>query len=197
MSKRLWLSLLVLSAACSSAPPKPLTLAELPAINTDRILADIAKLSSDEFEGRKPGSKGETLTVEYLTEKFKGMGLEPGNPDGSWTQKVSLVGITPEPQTGFVVRKGGTSRDFKINSEVVVMSKHVTDEVKLENSEMIFAGYGVQAPEFQWDDFKGLDVKGKTLIVLVNDPPVPLDPSKPDALNPAIFGGNAMTYYGR
>jgi len=169
-------------------------MAELPAINTDRVLADIAKLSSDEFEGRKPGSKGETLTVEYLTNKFKTMGLEPGNPDGSWTQKVSLVGITPEPKGGFVVQKGATKREFNINKDVVVMSKQVTDEVKLENSEIVFAGYGVQAPEFQWDDFKGVDVKGKTIVVLVNDPPVM---KANGSLDDKTFGGKAMTYYGR
>ena len=96
MSKRPILALLVFAAACSSTPAKPLTLAELPKINTDRILTDIKKLSSDEFEGRAPGTKGEQLTVAYLIDQFKAAGLEPGNPDGTWTQKVPLVGLTPD-----------------------------------------------------------------------------------------------------
>jgi len=172
------------------------TLASLPKINIDAVLADTRKLSSDEFEGRAPGTKGEQLTVQYLTDQFRAAGLAPGNPDGSWTQKVPLVGLTPQPQGAFVVKKGGQTRPFRIRDEVVVFSKHVTDEVRLENSELVFAGYGVQAPEYQWDDFRGVDVKGKTILVLVNDPPVPVA-GNPNTLDPKIFGGPAMTYYGR
>ena len=169
-------------------------MADLPSISTDAILADIRKLSSDEFEGRAPGSKGEQLTVQYLTDQFKAAGLEPGNPDGSWIQKVPLVGLKPAAQGPFVVKKGTQTRNFKTRDEVVVFSKHVTAEVKLDNSELVFAGYGVQAPELMWDDFAGMDVKGKTIIVLVNDPPV----TKADGtLDDKVFGGKAMTYYGR
>jgi len=194
MTKRSVLLFAAFAAACSSAPARPMTVADLPAINTDRILTDIKKLSSDEFEGRLPGSKGETLTIGYLTEQLKAIGLEPGNPDGTWIQKVGLVGIKPEPVGGFVVKKGATSHEFNINKDVVVFSKHVTDEAKLDNSEMVFVGYGVQAPELNWDDFRGMDVKGKTIVVLVNDPPV----KKADGtLDEKVFGGKAMTYYGR
>jgi Zn-dependent M28 family amino/carboxypeptidase len=171
-------------------------MADLPNISTDAILTDIRKLSSDEFEGRAPGSKGEQLTVQYFIDQFKAAGLEPGNPDGSWTQKVPLVALTPQPQGPVVVKKGGQTRPFKIRDEIVVFSKHVADEVRLENSELVFAGYGVQAPEYQWDDFRGIDVKGKTIIVLVNDPPVTV-PGNTQELDPKIFGGRAMTYYGR
>jgi Zn-dependent M28 family amino/carboxypeptidase len=164
-------------------------------VSTDAILADIRKLSSDEFEGRAPGTKGETLSVQYLVDQFKAMGLEAGSPDGSWTQKVPLVGITGAP-TPLVVKKGGTTREFKIRDEIIAFSKHVVDQVKLENSELVFAGYGVQAPEYNWDDFKGVDVKGKTIVVLVNDPPVP-DKTNPKELDAGVFGGKAMTYYGR
>jgi Zn-dependent M28 family amino/carboxypeptidase len=185
------------SASCAApAPSGPLTMADLPNISTDAILTDIRKLSSDEFEGRAPGSKGEQLTVQYFIDQFKAAGLEPGNPDGSWTQKVPLVALTPQPQGPVVVKKGGQTRPFKIRDEIVVFSKHVADEVRLENSELVFAGYGVQAPEHQWDDFRGIDVKGKTIIVLVNDPPVTV-PGNPQELDPKIFGGRAMTYYGR
>jgi Zn-dependent M28 family amino/carboxypeptidase len=187
---------LVAASCAAPAPSGPLTMADLPNINTDAILTDIRKLSSDEFEGRAPGSKGEQLTVQYFIDQFKAAGLEPGNPDGSWTQKVPLVALTPQPQGPVVVKKGGQTRPFRIRDEIVVFSKHVADEVRLENSELVFAGYGVQAPEYQWDDFRGVDVKGKTIIVLVNDPPVTV-PGNAQELDPKIFGGRAMTYYGR
>ena len=186
---------LVLAAACVSEPAGPKAMADLPNVSTDAILADIRKLASDEFEGRAPGSNGETLTVQYLSEEFRKAGLEPGNPDGSWVQKVPLVAISGAP-TPLVVRKGGVKKPFKVRDEFIAFSKHVVDEVTIENSELVFAGYGVQAPEYNWDDFKGIDVKGKTIIVLVNDPPVP-DPKNAKELDSKTFGGRAMTYYGR
>jgi Zn-dependent M28 family amino/carboxypeptidase len=185
-----------IAAACSS-PPDPLTLAKMPPIDPTALLSDIRRLSSDEFAGRAPGSKGEQLTVNYLVDRFKAAGLEPGNPDGSWTQRVPLVGITPGDISPLVVRRGGRTQSFKPHDEVVAFSPRVTESIRLDNSEVVFVGYGVQAPEFQWDDFKGIDVKGKTLVVLVNDPPVPVDPATPEALDARVFGGVAMTYYGR
>jgi len=186
---------LVLAAACASQPAGPKPMADLPNVSTDAILADIRKLASDEFEGRAPGSNGETLTVQYLSEEFRKAGLEPGNPDGTWVQKVPLVAVTSAP-TPLVVRKGGVKKPFKVRDEFIAFSKHVVDQVTIEDSELVFAGYGVQAPEYNWDDFKGLDVKGKTIIVLVNDPPVP-DPANTKELDSKAFGGKAMTYYGR
>ena len=181
---------------CTPAPPPgPKTLADLPSLSTDAILADTRKLASDEFEGRAPGSKGEDLTVQYLTDEFQKMGLAPGNPDGTWVQKVPLVAISGAPSS-LTVQKGGMKKSFKVSDDFVAFSKHVTDEVKVENSELVFAGYGVQAPEYNWDDFKGVDVKGKTIVVLVNDPPVP-DPADAKELDAKTFGGKAMTYYGR
>lgn len=192
---------LVLAVACASQPsgpkptPGPLPIAELPNVSADAILADIGKLASNEFEGRAPGSNGETLTVRYLSTEFAKAGLQPGNPDGTWVQKVPLVALTPTA-TSLVVRKGAVKKAFKALDDFVAFSKHVVDEVKLEDSELVFAGYGVQAPEYNWDDFKGLDVKGKTIIVLVNDPPVS-DPNNAEELDAKTFGGKAMTYYGR
>lgn len=181
---------------CTPAPPPgPKTLADVPNLSTDAILADTRKLASDEFEGRAPGSKGEDLTVQYLTDEFQKMGLAPGNPDGTWVQKVPLVAISGAPSP-LTVQKGGMKKSFKVSDDFVAFSKHVTDEVKVENSELVFAGYGVQAPEYNWDDFKGVDVKGKTIVVLVNDPPVP-DPADAKELDAKTFGGKAMTYYGR
>jgi Zn-dependent M28 family amino/carboxypeptidase len=196
MRRRTLLAAAVLAAACSPVPKGPVPVAGLPRIDTGAILADIKKLSSNEFEGRGPGTKGEELTVQYLIDQFKAAGLEPGNPDKTWVQKVPLVGLTPDGQTPLVVRKGSHTKSFKPNDDVIAFSKHVTDAVKLESSELVFVGYGVQAPEFNWDDYKGLNVKGKTLIMLVNDPPVP-DPDHPGELDAKVFGGKAMTYYGR
>ena len=199
MNRRVLLAALAVTAACSSAPTAPagpVPLAQLPNINTANVLNDIRKLSSDEFAGRAPGGAGEPLTVTYLVDQFKAAGLQPGNPDGSWTQKVPLVGVTPEFSGPLVVKKGGATHTFKVHDEFVPFSEQVTDQITLSNSDIVFVGYGVQAPEFQWDDYKGVDVKGKTIVMLVNDPPMP-DPSNPSALDPKLFGGAAMTYYGR
>ena len=198
LHRRAFVCVLLLAAACgggsdSTAAP-PLATADV-TVSADAIMADIRKLASDEFEGRAPGSKGETLTVQYFIDQFKAMGLQPGNPDGTFTQKVPLVGISGGP-TPLVVKKGAATRTFKVRDDFVAFSKHVVDQVTLADSELVFAGYGVQAPEYQWDDFRGVDVKGKTIIVLVNDPPVS-DPANPKELDSKTFGGKAMTYYGR
>jgi Zn-dependent M28 family amino/carboxypeptidase len=182
------------SAPAPAAAQRPLAMTDV-AVSADALMADIRKLSSDEFEGRLPGTKGETLTVQYFVDQFKAMGLQPGNPDGTFIQKVPLVGLSGGPSP-LVVKKGAASHTFKVREDFVAFSKHVVDDVGIENSELVFAGYGVQAPEYQWDDFRGVDVKGKTIIVLVNDPPVP-DPANAKELDPKTFGGKAMTYYGR
>jgi Zn-dependent M28 family amino/carboxypeptidase len=195
-------------AACSSepkstAPVEPLPpstsqhvpIGQLPDIDMTALLTHTKVLSSDEYEGRGPGTKGEELTVKYLTDQFKKIGLEPGNTNGTYVQKVPLVGITPEPAP-LTFKKGSQQQTLKWRDDVVAWTKHVADKADLQSSEMVFVGYGVVAPEFNWDDYKGLDVKGKTLLMLVNDPPVP-DPSNPSELDPKTFGGKAMTYYGR
>ncbi len=187
------LALFLTVTACS--PKAPNTLADLPDIDTTRVLADITRLSSDNFMGRAPGSEGERLTVDYLTAQFKAAGLEPGNPDGTYVQNVPLVGLRPIVTSAFTIRQGSRTVPLRVPGDVVPFSRRVMDEVTLTNSEMVFVGYGIQAPEFQWDDFKGVDVKGKTVLVLVNDPPVPANDAA--GLDPAVFGGKAMTYYGR
>jgi Zn-dependent M28 family amino/carboxypeptidase len=174
---------------------QPVPIGQLPAIEMDALLAHVKALSSDEFEGRAPGTKGEELSVTYLADQFKKAGLKPGNTDGTYFQKVPLVGITPTPAP-LIFKKGGQPQTLKWKDDVVAWTKHVAESASLENSELVFVGYGVVAPEFNWDDYKGLDVKGKTLVMLVNDPPVP-DPANPNELDPKTFGGKAMTYYGR
>src|SRR4029077_10189130 len=137
----------------------------------------------------------EELTVKYLTEEFTKLGLKPGNTDGTYIQKVPLVGITPDGAP-LVFKKGAQQQRLKWHDDVVAWTKHVAASASLDNSELVFVGYGVVAPEYDWDDYKGVDVKGKTLVMLVNDPPVP-DPSNESELDPKVFGGRAMTYYGR
>ena len=195
-------------AACSSEPttsaPAPLppstsqhiAIGQLPAIDIDAVLRHTKALSADQFEGRAPGSKGEELTVNYLVDAFKKAGLKPGNTDGTYIQKVPLVGITGAEAKPLTVTKDDKTETLKWKDEVVAWTKHVAPGASIENSELVFAGYGVDAPEFNWNDFKDVDVKGKTIVVLVNDPPVP-DPANASGLDPKTFGGKAMTYYGR
>jgi len=187
------IALASLACGCAGRPSSPD--AALNSFSGDRILAQIRKLSSDEFEGRGPGAKGEDLTIQYLQDQFRGAGLEPGNPDGTYLQSVRLVGITPDPQMKLSLTGHGHSLAPKFQSDFVAWTKRVADKSAVDAG-VIFVGYGVQAPEFQWDDFKGMDVRGKVLVVLINDPPVP-DPQNPDQLDPKTFGGKAMTYYGR
>src|SRR3954462_1565090 len=195
-----------IAAACSSEPkPAPAQLApsgsqhvaigQLPALDLDQLMAHTRKLSSDDFARPAPGTNGEQLSVTYLANQFKAVGLKPGNPDGTYFQKVPLVGITPTP-ADLVLTNHAHTQTLKWKDDVVAWTKHVAPSAALDNSELVFVGYGVVAPEFEWDDYKGIDVKGKTVVMLVNDPPVP-DPAHADQLDPKVFGGKAMTYYGR
>jgi Zn-dependent M28 family amino/carboxypeptidase len=200
---------LVVTSACSreaeapTATPKAqqsslskVAVAAMPRIEAQPILDHIKVLSGDDFEGRLPGTQGEDKTVQYLQKKFTELGLKPGNTDGTFVQKVPLIGLTPTEAQPFTVTKGGQKRTFEWSDDYVAFTKHVADTAGLANTEMVFVGYGVTAPEYNWDDFKGIDVKGKTIVVLVNDPQVP-DPVDPSKLDQKTFNGNAMTYYGR
>ena len=178
-------------ATASAATDHP-----LPRIDGQVILERIKVLASDEFEGRAPGTKGEELTVKYLEDEFRKLGLAPGNADGTYIQNVPLVGITATNTQPLTITGSAQARGFKWGEDVVAWSKHVAPAAEIRNSELVFAGYGVEAPEYDWNDFKNVDVKGKTIVVLVNDPQVP-DPNDPSKLDPKVFNGNAMTYYGR
>ena len=181
--------------AATAAPAVKIPLAGMPKIEAPQILEHIKTLASDQFEGRKPGTPGEERTVEYLTAEFQKLGLKPGNTDGTYIQKVPLVGITGTEAKPLVVT-GKARATFKWRDEVVAWTKHVADGASIESSDLVFVGYGVVAPEYNWDDFKGVDLKGKTMVVLVNDPQVP-DPADPSKLDARTFNGTAMTYYGR
>src|SRR6266480_119659 len=166
----------------------------LEAITPDGLLAHIKVLASDQFEGRAPGTKGEELSVKYITDQFKQVGLKPGNPDGTYTQEVPLAGIRSEPKMSFTI--GDKTIDLKYSDDFVASSARLEPEIKIEKSGVVFVGYGVVAPEYGWDDYKNVDVKGKTLLMLIGDPPVP-DPKDPSKLDNKMFKGKAMTYYGR
>ena len=186
---------LVLAACASQAgryAPEALA-AAAGSIRADDLLAHVQTLSSDKFEGRLPGTKGEALTVEYLVGEFTRLGLKPGNPDGTWLQDVPLVGLKSR-QTA-TLTAGGKGMHMRYPSDYVAVSKHLKT-VRVRPSDVVFVGYGVVAPEYGWDDYKGVDVRGKTIVMLVNDPAVP-DPANPDQLDPKFFNGRAMTYYGR
>ncbi len=166
----------------------------LEAITPDGMLAHIKVLASDEFEGRAPGTKGEELSVKYVGDQLKQIGLKPGNPDGTYTQEVPLAGIKSEPRMSFII--GDKTFDLKYPDDFVASSARLQPKIKIDNSDVVFVGYGVIAPECGWDDYKGVDVRGKTLLMLIGDPPVP-DSKDPSKLDEKIFKGKAMTYYGR
>ncbi len=166
----------------------------LEAITPDGLLAHIKILASDEFEGRSPGTKGEELSIKYITDQFKKIGLKPGNPDRTYTQEVPLAGIKSEPRMSFVI--GDKTMDLKYPDDFVASSARLQPEIKIEKSDVVFVGYGVVAPEYGWNDYKNVDVRDKTLLMLIGDPPV-LDPKNPSKLDDKMFKGKAMTYYGR
>jgi Zn-dependent M28 family amino/carboxypeptidase len=184
------------AAAGTPGASKATPITKMPTFDGSAMLERIKVLSADEFEGRAPGSKGEELTVKYIEDEFKKLGLKPGHSDGTYIQNVPLVGITGANTQPLTVTKGSQKQTFRWKDEVVAWTKHVADGASIQNSDLIFAGYGVTAKEYGWDDFKDVDVKGKTIIVLVNDPQIP-DASDPSKLDPKMFNGNAMTYYGR
>ena len=186
------------AAACGGAAPasKAPEPTAYPAIDGKAVLEHTKILSSDEFEGRAPGTHGEDLTVAYITDHFKKAGLKPGNPDGTYIQKVPMVGIITDQKAVLSFRRAGKEQKLAWRDDFVAWTKRVADAVSVAKSDVVFVGYGVQAPEFNWDDYKGVDLKGKTMVVLIGDPPV-ADPSNPSELDPKTFGGKAMTYYGR
>ena len=178
--------------AAAAAPVAPAASSE--SIQAEQLFAHIRRLASDEFEGRGPGTRGEELTVRYLVDEFKRYGLKPGNPNGTYLQDVPLNGVSSEAVVA--ITAGGKKMEFAMPGELIATSLRFDPEVKVENSDVVFVGYGVVAPEYGWDDYKGVDVRGKTIVMLVNDPAVP-DPADPSKFDDAMFKGKAMTYYGR
>jgi Zn-dependent M28 family amino/carboxypeptidase len=207
LNMRTYLSVFAIAAcltACASdvqqEEPTPASLrpnaeAAIASITAEDILAHVGRLASDEFEGRGPGTRGEELTVAYLTEQLQKLGLQPGNPDGTWVQDVPLVGYTARPEV--TLTAGGKTIPLRFATDYVARSRDFDSErIDIAGSDIVFVGYGVVAPEYGWDDYKDVDVRGKTILMLINDPAVP-DATNPTKLDPNSFKGSAMTYYGR
>ncbi|MDQ6828372.1 MAG: M20/M25/M40 family metallo-hydrolase [Gemmatimonadota bacterium] len=146
-------------------------------------------LSSDLLEGRGPATRGGKLAAEYIASQMRGFGLEPGGDKGGWFQMVPIDIVAADGATMRVAATGKATATLRYPEDVVVSAGSAVEQSRA-NGELVFVGYGAAAPEYKWDDFKGVDVKGKILLVLVNDPPA-------TASEPALFGGKAMTYYGR
>lgn len=168
--------------------------AALASITDADLMRHIEVLASDRFEGRGPGTPGGHLTVEYLVDQFRELGLAPGNPDGTFVQQVPLTGYTVNSTASFTTPDQAFALEFP--NQYVATTKHTDPKIEVVNSEIVFVGYGVVAPEYDWDDFKDVDVSGKTIVILVNDPPIP-DPQNRSQLDDSMFKGRAMTYYGR
>ena len=163
-------------------------------ISAQRMSDVIKTIGSDGFQGRSPGTAGENTTVAYLVDQFRAIGLEPGGDDGGWTQAVPMVRyeLKPNPKISVATPEGDDA--LVQTRDVMVMTQRPVDRVRIDKAPLVFAGYGVKAPERGWDDFKGADLKGKIMVVLVNDPDFQATPGE-DAYG--RFGGKAMTYYGR
>src|SRR5262249_37307510 len=155
-------------------------------ITADGILQHIKDLSADSMEGRAPGTPGEEKAVAYMQSQFKSIGLKPGNPDGTYLQNVDLVGYTAHPTAK--LSAGGKTVALKYPDDFIANSRHFQKEMKVDNTDIVFVGYGVVAPEYGWDDYKGVDVTGKTILMLVNDPPVTTPSGE---LDTAMFKGKA------
>ncbi len=157
-------------------------------ITKQSLMKPIEVLSSDEFQGRSTGTIGEKKTIDYLVKKLKEYDIKGGMPDGSYTQNVPLIGQKTDQDTRITISKNGnTIHSFDYYSDFMAWPSNLSEEVSVEDSELVYVGFGIQAPEENWDDFKEADVKGKVLVVKNNDP----------SDDPALFKGDTRLYYGR
>ena len=174
-------ALLFASLLAASAADPPVVL------NVDRIKADVAYLANDRLEGRGPGTRGEELTIEYLAGEMQKAGLKPAGDRGTYFQSVPLVRVVTSPQSTLRATKGDAGVDIICDEEFSGTS-HTQIGLEEFDAEAIFVGHGITAPEFDWDDYKTVDVKGKVVVLFTNEPP---------STDPKFFGGTALTYYGR
>ena len=187
---------LLVGVAVSAAAPRghtgliPVPKITVPAITGDTIRDVTKELSSDRYEGRGPGSRAEDLTITYIINRFKAAGLKPGNK-GSWLQDVPTVDIAAKNADGLTVNAGGQKLHFDFGSDMVVGSYRVTPQTRIKDAPLVFVGYGINAPELGWNDYAGVDMKGKIAVILVNDP------DYETADESGLFKGRRMTYYGR
>jgi len=164
----------------------------LESIQGETILAHIKLLGSDDYEGRGQGTRGETVTVDYRVNQFKRAGLMPGNPDGTFVQKVPLVGFQTVPQ--IEISAGGQTQSIKFLDDFVHDLPALSPSASVKNAGVVFAGYGIEAVEYSWDDYKGVDVRNKLVIVLSGEPSQP-DTKDPNKFDPTFFKGDTRTYH--
>lgn len=181
-------SLILTLASCGRAPENA-TATDGPLIDSATIDRHIAELASDKYGGRLPFSEGEGLTLNYLEKELKALGLAPGN-GSSYRQEVPMVEITGKPEAVQIGLDQNLSLNWTQQKEIVTYSERPVEAVSVTGSEMVFAGFGIVAPEYGWNDYEGLDVKGKTVVVMVNDPGYYTEDT-------TMFKGREMTYYGR
>ena len=182
------LLLVVLSVACNappSAPPPPPPGPAEDLITVDSFTAHVKTISSDEFGGRAPATPGGEKTQDYIAKQLSALGVEPGAPDGTYLQQVPIVESVVE--RNFLLNVPG--RTYRYYDDIVAFSGLERPRVQVQG-DVVFVGYGINAPELKWNDYAGVDVKGKWVMIMVNDPPAPAD-------EPTLFGGTALTYYGR
>ncbi|EQB17222.1 M28 family metallopeptidase [Sphingobium lactosutens] len=184
---------LILALGLSAAPLLP-TIVQAQTIAPDRLESSVRTLASDLFQGRAPGTIGEERTIGYLIGRFEALGLEPGGPDGQWVQTVPLLHTRLGKPSRLAVTQGAETTPWTFGENVYVSTLQPRNEVSIDKAPMVFVGYGVSAPERGWDDFKGVDLKGKVAVFLVNDPDFEAVKGE-DAVGK--FGGKTMTYYGR
>lgn len=158
-------------------------------IEAQTIKSHIAVLANDSLQGRRPFTVGETKTVNYISAELKKVGVEPGNGD-SYIQKVPMVEVTSTPSATMEISGKNGKFSLKAVEDFVAFTRREQDTIQLKNSPLVFAGYGIVAPEFKWNDYKNLDVKGKTVVVLISDPGF-------KSKDKTVFRGDTMTYYGR
>ena len=175
------------SLVAAAPPPSP-------HVSTQRMSEITRMLASDEFQGRAPGTPGEAKTIPYLIEQFKAAGLEPAGENGAWTQSVPMIHTSLQEPATLSFNQGGQMTPLKFPDDLYLGTVRPVDRVRIANAPMVFVGYGVTAPERGWDDFKGVDVRGKVIVMLVNDPDFEAAANEPVA---GKFGGKTMTYYGR
>ncbi|XXF75858.1 M20/M25/M40 family metallo-hydrolase [Myxococcaceae bacterium GXIMD 01537] len=189
MKPALALVLALSSAAVAAEGPPPATPAEKAAaqsIQEHMLRAHVGFLAHDLLEGRGPGTRGDALAQAYIASQFEALGLKPAGTNG-YLQTFEMVGITARPETMNVSAHGGRATTLKFHDDFIAISGVQTPEARLDESELVFVGYGIVAPEYQWDDFKGQDLKGKTVLILNNDPED----------DPQLFAGKARLWYGR
>ena len=184
----------MLPADHNGPPEKPAPVANPSRISAERMSEITRVLASDEYQGRSMGGVGEEKTVAYLIQQFQAAGLEPGGENGGWTQSVPMIRTQLQAPVSVAVRQAGATRALRVPEDVYLSTVRDTARAEIANAPMVFVGFGVTAPERDWDDFKGVDLKGKVAVFLVNDPDFEAAAGEPVA---GTFGGETMTFYGR